>query len=64
MMEAQGLNLSDVNVSDQSSQQAAGGQEQGEQGLQGSLSGVESDSENEEAMSVEVQSDSLVDYFA
>ena len=64
MMEAQGLNLSDVNVSDQSSQQAGTGQEQGEFAQQGSLSGVEADSENEEAMNVELQSDSLVDYFA
>jgi len=64
MMEAQGLNLNDVNVSDQSNQQAAGGQEQGEFGAQGPLSAMDSESENEESVSVEVQSDSLVDYFA
>ena len=64
MMEAQGLNLNDVNVSDQSNQQAAGGQEQGEFGAQGPLSAMDSENENEESVSVEVQSDSLVDYFA
>jgi len=64
MMEAQGLNLNDVNVSDQSSQQAAGGQEQGEFASQGPLSAMDSESESEESVSVEVQSDSLVDYFA
>ncbi len=64
MMEQQGMNLADVNVSDQSSQQAGSGQGQEEFGQQGPASGVEGEIENEQSLAVEVQSDSLVDYFA
>ncbi len=64
MMEAQGLNLSDVNVSDQSRQQTAGGQEQGESAQQGPQSEMAAEGEREQAMGSELQSDSLVDYFA
>ncbi len=63
MLEQQGVNLTDVNVSDQSKQQA-GGQGEGEQALQSEHASNGSDQEIDEVKSVKLQSDSLVDYFA
>ncbi len=63
MLEQQGVNLTDVNVSDQSKQQA-GGQAEGEQAWQGEHTVNGSEKEIDEVKSVELQSNSLVDYFA
>ena len=62
MMEQEGINLADVNVSDQGQQQA-GGQSGDEQMLDdGTNSTLESETENPQV--TVSQSDSLVDYFA
>jgi flagellar hook-length control protein FliK len=63
MLEQQGINLDDVNVSDQPNQQA-GGEGDGEPALPGEESMMMNDQEQSEETAVEVQSDSLVDYFA
>jgi flagellar hook-length control protein FliK len=63
MLEQQGINLDDVNVSDQSNQQA-GGEGEGERALPDEETMMMNEQEQSEATVVEVQSDSLVDYFA
>ncbi len=63
LLEQQGVNLTDVNVSDQSKQQT-GGQAEGEQAGQGEHAANASEQEIDEVRSVELHSDSLVDYFA
>jgi hypothetical protein len=63
MLEQQGINLDDVNVSDQPNQQA-GGEGEGERALPGEENMMMNDQEQGEETAVEVQSDLLVDYFA
>ena len=62
MMEQEGINLADVNVSDQGQQQG-GGQSDDEQML-GEESGINLESDGEISQTTVSQSDSLVDYFA
>ncbi len=62
MMEQEGINLADVNVSDQG-QQGSGGQSADEQMLENGA-GINADLEIESPQVTVSQSDSLVDYFA
>ena len=62
MLEQQGVELTDVNVSDQQQQSAGEGNSEGVPG-EGGDDWVD-DEMNEEVLITEAQSDSLVDYFA
>ncbi len=64
MLEQQGINLADVNVSDQSQQQAGTGTNDAQSDQDGPLSAMSDDTDNQEQVSTVIESDSLVDYFA
>ncbi len=64
MLEQQGINLSDVNVSDQPKQQAGNGNNDAQTAQEGAMSTMSNDADNQDQTTTVLESDSLVDYFA